>query len=68
MGFGITQDERRAAGPLGMIALLDGPGFSDDDEVWEGEACDWVIGDMPDPEDGEYEMIGLVGDLLAEYH
>ncbi len=67
MAFGITQNERIAAGPLKMIELLSGPGFNDDDEVWQGDANGWVIGEMPDPDDGEYEMIATVGELLAEY-
>lgn len=67
MAFGITQDERIKAGPLKMIELLSGPGFGDDDEVWQGDAGDWLIGEMPDPDDGEYEMVATVGELLAEY-
>lgn len=65
MAFGITERERRAAGPLKMIELLSG--FGNDDEVWQGDAGDWVIGEMPDSDDGEYEMIATVGELLAEY-
>jgi len=65
MGFSITLVERRAAGGRGMIALLDC--FGTDDEVWQGDAADWVIGEMPNPDDGDYEMIALVGELLAEY-
>lgn len=67
MSIGITQRERQEMGPLGVIALLNGLGLSGDDEVWQGDACDWVIGEMPDPDDGEYEMIATVGELLAEY-
>ena len=61
----MTQNERHQLGPFGMLDAL---GKIDSDaEVWQGESCDWVIGEMPDPEDGEYELIATVGELIAEY-
>jgi hypothetical protein len=61
----MTQNERQQLGPFGMIDALSK--IDSDAEVWEGESRDWVIGEMPDPDDGEYEMIATVGELLAEY-
>jgi len=61
----MTQDERQQLGTFGMIEALSA--FDTDTEVWEGGARDWAIGEMPDPEDGEYELISTVGDLIAEY-
>jgi hypothetical protein len=61
----MTQNERQQLGPFGMIDALSK--IDSDAEVWQGEACDWVIGEMPDPDDGEYKLIATVGELLAEY-
>jgi hypothetical protein len=61
----ITQVERERKGPFGMIEFL--TVLSADAEVWQGDSNDWVIGAMPDPDDGEYEMIATVAELLVEY-
>lgn len=64
MAFSISQEERKAAGPVGMLALFQSPGFSNA-EVWQNDSKDWLIG-TPD-EDEVWEMVATVGELIAEY-
>jgi hypothetical protein len=61
----ITQHERWRRGALGVIDFLSV--LSTDAEVWQNDGRDWVVGAMPDPDDGEYEMIGTVADILVDY-
>ena len=61
----MTLEERQKYGPVGMIEMLSG--IDPDAEIWQGDSNDWIIGDMPSSEDGEYALIGRVSNAIAEY-